>query len=165
MEMGKLKSEYGETRGAELRRWCTWLCQPHTFVTLCLARRFTSVRNGAMGKAFLVLLRLQAVADLLSVVALWGLLAPPAPAGLAHGAGGLILAYSLTTASVVGSAIGLAVPSVQALKSGELESGGLVVVFGAMALLSVGVALVGAYLIILAPFQLAGLQLDGVPLM
>ena len=59
----------------------------------------------------------------------------------------------------------LAVPSVQALKSGELESGGLVVVFGAMALLSVGVALVGAYLIILAPFQLAGLQLDGVPLM
>ena len=74
MEMGKLKSEYGETRGAELRRWCTWLCQPHTFVTLCLARRFTSVRNGAMGKVFLVLLRLQAVADLLSVVALWGLL-------------------------------------------------------------------------------------------
>ena len=56
-------------------------------------------------------------------------------------------------------------PSVQALKSGELESGALVLLFGAMALLSVGVALVGAYLIILAPFQLAGLQLDGVPLM
>ena len=44
------------------------------------------MRNGVMGKAFLVVLRLQAVADLLSVVALWGLLAPPAPAGLAHGA-------------------------------------------------------------------------------
>ena len=56
-------------------------------------------------------------------------------------------------------------PSVQALKSGELESGGLVLVFGVMVLLSVAAALVGAYLIVLAPFQLAGLQLDGVPLM
>eukprot|EP01043_Picozoa_sp_COSAG02_P073144 COSAG02_NODE_14094_length_1311_cov_1.302805_3_plen_127_part_00 len=82
-----------DTVRLEPKRWCIWLCQPQTFVTLCLARRFSSRRFKVVGAAFFVLLWLQTVADLLSVAALWGLLAPPAPAGLAHGAGGLILGY------------------------------------------------------------------------
>eukprot|EP01052_Picozoa_sp_SAG31_P060478 SAG31_NODE_19650_length_595_cov_1.205645_1_plen_138_part_10 len=87
-----------------LMRWWTYICQPHVFVLLCLVRRFTSVRKVVVGTAFIVLLWLEIIASLVSVLALWGLLAPPSPAGLAHGAGGLMLAYSLTCVAVAGTA-------------------------------------------------------------
>ena len=35
VEMGTVKS--GETQIVEVKRWCTYLCQPQSFVTLCLA--------------------------------------------------------------------------------------------------------------------------------
>ena len=71
----------------------------------------------------------------------------------------------LTTASVVGSALGLAIASLSAVRSGELENSAMVLCCVLGGLASGVIVLLGVYLIILAPFQLAGIALHGVPLM
>jgi len=102
-----------------------------------------------------VLPALFALSDLCALAALWRLLAPPAPSGLAADLGGLVLCYAQAAASVACRAGSLALRLI-GLKSAP----GL-----AAATVLLPLALFALYLLLLVPLYLGGVSLVGAQLL
>lgn len=155
----------------ELERWRLYLFSPHHFVTKCLLRHFVSSDKPIfLGQACLIISMLQTFADVCSALGLWCLLAAASPADIALGAdspGGLVLAYMLTTASLVAGGAVASTAAVRAARSGFDERDGhklnrceLALNYAIAPVCLIGTVLC-AYMLLLAPLKLAGINVQG----
>eukprot|EP01045_Picozoa_sp_COSAG04_P006226 COSAG04_NODE_302_length_17393_cov_6.251417_15_plen_615_part_00 len=145
------------------KRWGLYLLAPHHYVTLCLMRWAAGAGRGCVAKLLFLVGLLQFTADWCSAIALINLLTQPSPPTA------LAIGYWLTTAGLVAFAGGYALLLVGSEEfRRRVEFGGegswrlSAVLCCLRSVLAVGIlgigslALLGLWLLVLAPLQLSG---------